>query len=90
MASSPSLELFYFDIPGKGEAIRLACAYANLPLKDTRFANRDEFTAMKEVYRHHCIYFIEFVLFRLESCPMVKFQCSVLTTLRASYKLHPL
>ena len=47
MSSFPKLELFYFDIPGKGEAIRLHCAFAGLPLKDTRLS-RDQFTTMKE------------------------------------------
>jgi len=41
------LELLYFNIAGKGEAIRLACAYAGLNLKDTRLS-RDEFVALKE------------------------------------------
>ena len=30
------LELYYFDVAGKGECIRLACFYADLPLIDTR------------------------------------------------------
>ena len=47
MSSFPNLELFYFDIPGKGEAIRLHNAFAGLPLKDTRLT-RDQFCAMKE------------------------------------------
>ena len=47
MSSFPKLELFYFDIPGKGEAIRLHNAFAGLPLKDTRIT-RDQFLAMKE------------------------------------------
>ena len=47
MSSFPTLELFYFDIPGKGEAIRLHNAYAGLPLKDTRLT-RDQFVTMKE------------------------------------------
>jgi glutathione S-transferase len=47
IAAMTALELFYFDIAGKGEPIRLACAYAGLPLKDTRLS-REEFTAMKE------------------------------------------
>jgi prostaglandin-H2 D-isomerase / glutathione transferase len=42
-----SLELFYFDIPGKGEPIRLACAYVGIPLVDTRI-DRDTLVAMKE------------------------------------------
>ncbi|KAJ1423502.1 hypothetical protein B484DRAFT_451869 [Ochromonadaceae sp. CCMP2298] len=41
-----SLKLYYFDIAGKGEAIRLACAYGNLPLDDIRL-DRDGFDALK-------------------------------------------
>ena len=41
------LELLYFDLEGKGEAIRLLCNDANLPLKDTRLSF-DKFKEMKE------------------------------------------
>lgn len=44
----PVLKLFYFDIKGKGESIRLICAYSGLKLEDHRFVSRDEFLAMKE------------------------------------------
>jgi glutathione S-transferase len=44
----PKLKLYYFDIQGKGEHIRLFCAYAGLELEDYRFASRDEFHALKE------------------------------------------
>jgi glutathione S-transferase len=44
----PKLKLYYFDIKGKGEPIRLLCAHAGLELEDHRFASRDEFLAMKE------------------------------------------
>ena len=43
----PSLELFYFDIPGKGEAIRLAAAHAKLDLEDVR-VTRERFLEMKK------------------------------------------
>ena len=43
---SRKLKLMYFDGPGKGEAIRLICAYAGLSLVDHRFKDRAEFTAM--------------------------------------------
>ena len=46
--SQPKLKLYYFNIKGKGEPIRLFCAYAGLELDDHRFASRDEFTALKE------------------------------------------
>ncbi|GAB5353684.1 hypothetical protein AAMO2058_000055400 [Amorphochlora amoebiformis] len=46
--STPSLELIYFDIPGKAEFIRLACALQDIPLKDTRFKSYEEFVKMKE------------------------------------------
>mmetsp|Transcript_59375 Transcript_59375/g.69405 ORF Transcript_59375/g.69405 Transcript_59375/m.69405 type:complete len:231 (+) Transcript_59375:88-780(+) len=45
--SQPKIKLYYFNINGKGEAIRLYCAYAGLQLEDYRFPNRDEFLAMK-------------------------------------------
>ena len=41
-------ELLYFNIEGKAEAIRLACSYASIPLKDTRFQDSAEFIQMKE------------------------------------------
>ncbi len=43
----PELKLYYFDIKGKGECIRLICAYAGLKLDDHRFESRDQFLAMK-------------------------------------------
>jgi len=43
----PDLKLYYFDIKGKGESIRLICAYSGLKLEDHRFVSRDEFLAMK-------------------------------------------
>lgn len=43
----PKLKLYYFNIKGKGEPIRLFCAYAGLELVDHRFAD-GEFAAMKE------------------------------------------
>jgi len=44
---SASFKLYYFDIPGKGEAIRLALTYANIPFEDVRMT-ADTFTALKE------------------------------------------
>jgi len=44
----PDLKLYYFDLKGKGESIRLICAYSGLKLDDHRFVSRDEFLAMKE------------------------------------------
>jgi len=49
----PTLKLYYFDIKGKGESIRLICAYSGLKLEDHRFSSRDEFLAMKEGTRLH-------------------------------------
>lgn len=46
-------KLYYFNIEGKGEPIRLACAYARYPLEDIRFKSRDEFIAMKEAGKLH-------------------------------------
>lgn len=43
----PRLKVYYFDIPGKAEAIRLACAYGNLNWEDVRMT-KDEFMVMKE------------------------------------------
>eukprot|EP01038_Epipyxis_sp_PR26KG_P015210 gene15210-20489_t len=44
--SKKSLKLYYFDIPGKGEAIRLACAYSGLEFEDIRMDGA-QFTGMK-------------------------------------------
>lgn len=41
------LKLYYFDIKGKGEPIRLYCAYAGLALEDYRFKSGAEFAEMK-------------------------------------------
>ena len=46
--SQPKLKLYYFNIPGKGEPIRLFCAYVGLELEDYRFQRREEFTELKE------------------------------------------
>lgn len=43
----PIPKLYYFDIPGKAEAARLACMYGDFPIEDIRLS-RDEFLAMKE------------------------------------------
>ena len=48
MTPLPQLKLYYFNIKGKGEAIRLYCQFAGLHLEDVRFSNRDEFHAMRE------------------------------------------
>jgi hypothetical protein len=45
MSSTP--KLYYFDIPGKAEAARLACQYGRFPVEDIRL-DRDQFNAMKE------------------------------------------
>jgi hypothetical protein len=45
-------KLYYFDIPGKGEAIRLACAYAGYEIEDIRL-NQDEFLVLKEVLQYY-------------------------------------
>ncbi|KAL1504863.1 hypothetical protein AB1Y20_008633 [Prymnesium parvum] len=42
-----ALKLYYFNITGKGEAIRLFSAYAGLDLEDYRFASFEEFAALK-------------------------------------------
>ena len=39
--------LLYFDIKGKGEPIRLACAVAGLPLDDVR-VKRDDFHTLRD------------------------------------------
>lgn len=53
MEQQPTLKLYYFDLKGKGECIRLLCAYSGLELNDHRFISRDEFLAMKEGTRLH-------------------------------------
>lgn len=36
MTAATKVKLYYFDIKGKGEPIRLACTYAKIPLEDVR------------------------------------------------------
>jgi prostaglandin-H2 D-isomerase / glutathione transferase len=45
--SQRKLKLYYFNIAGKGEQIRLFCAYADLDLEDYRFQSSDEFLKLK-------------------------------------------
>jgi glutathione S-transferase len=47
MAAAPRLTLYYFDIHGLGARIRLACRVGGVALEDVRFADRDEFHAMR-------------------------------------------
>lgn len=49
MKSAGKMTLFYFDLAGKGECIRLACAHAGVALNDTRIPldNRALFDQMK-------------------------------------------
>jgi len=42
----PKLKLYYFNIPGKGEPIRLACAYGGVELDDFRM-HANEFHDLK-------------------------------------------
>ncbi len=42
------LKLYYFDLAGKGEPIRLACTYGNLPFTDIRL-NGEQFQEMKQL-----------------------------------------
>jgi prostaglandin-H2 D-isomerase / glutathione transferase len=43
------MKLYYFDIAGKGDCIRLLCAHAEIPLEDVRIplANREIFDKLK-------------------------------------------
>eukprot|EP01031_Cornospumella_fuschlensis_P031392 gene31392-37945_t len=43
----PKLKLYYFNIAGVGEIIRLACAYGNLPFEDVRLSG-DQFRQMRD------------------------------------------
>ena len=47
MASEGKLKLFYFNIPGKGEPIRLALTYAGIPFEDVRL-DGEKFRELKE------------------------------------------
>ena len=40
-AEQPTLELIYFDIPGRGEPIRKAFKFGCIKFTDTRFAFKD-------------------------------------------------
>jgi len=42
-----TLKLYYFDLPGKAEPLRLAMTYCGIPFEDYRFKSREEFLAMK-------------------------------------------
>mmetsp|Transcript_24817 Transcript_24817/g.36725 ORF Transcript_24817/g.36725 Transcript_24817/m.36725 type:complete len:224 (+) Transcript_24817:84-755(+) len=46
--NAPKLKLYYFNIKGKGEPIRLLCAYAGLELDDFRFSSYQNFADLKE------------------------------------------
>jgi len=46
--ASDKPRLLYFNIPGKGESIRLAFHYGKILFEDYRFHDRSEFTKMKE------------------------------------------
>lgn len=48
MAEDLSLKLYYFDITGKGEPIRLLLHYLGIAFEDYRFENREEFADMKQ------------------------------------------
>jgi glutathione S-transferase len=48
MEAQPKLKLYYFNFKGKGEPIRLFCAYAGLELEDFQFDYGQEFTDLKE------------------------------------------
>ena len=43
----PKLKLYYFDIPGRGESIRLFCIYAGLPFEDCRLT-QEGFQKLKD------------------------------------------
>ena len=47
MAQVPKCKLIYFDIAGRAEYIRLACAYGGVELEDVR-VSREEFLSMRE------------------------------------------
>ena len=65
-----SYKLYYFDVPGKGESIRLLCRYAQLPLDDVRIT-REDFVAMKDAGElghldYSYIYSVVYFLFIIE------------------------
>lgn len=48
VSQQPKLKLYYFDMRGKGEPIRLFCKYAGLAFEDYRFTTSEEFNAQKQ------------------------------------------
>ena len=47
LTDDTKLSLFYFDLPGKGEAIRLAAAVGGVAFDDVRLT-REKFKELKE------------------------------------------
>lgn len=47
-SKQPTLKLYYFDFRGKGEAIRLYCAYSGLELEDYQFKTRAEMHELRD------------------------------------------
>lgn len=41
--------LYYFNLAGRAEGIRLLCAYAGLPLEDVRLMAREDVVPLREV-----------------------------------------
>ena len=44
----PQLKLFYFDIPGKAEGIRWACAVGGVEFEDVRFSSFEDFAKKRQ------------------------------------------
>ncbi len=68
------VKLQYFDIAGLGEPIRFALSLAGVEFEDARFANREEFMAMKPTLRFGQVPYLCVDGYELfQSCAIMRF-----------------
>ena len=72
---TPSITLHYFDLAGKGEMIRLALDYYNIPFTDNRLNwNGDDYKKLKPTLRYGQLPALEFNgKMMYQSIPILKF-----------------